>query len=127
MVQTRFTLFPKEWGIYLPYAGKRVELRDGDLEALHRLRDALEHKHGELVQYKWDIKPLNIITTHQLNTLWSNDLIFKFATTFHTISNRPQYISWYIWGDYELPDRNEGKGNIYDGGYPTAPRYISEG
>lgn len=116
----KFTLFPKEWGIYLPYSGKAVKLSDGDAEALEALKEALAHKQGELIEYKWDIKPLGIIKVTTLFRLWANDLIIKFAKQMHTISNRPEYIRWYIWGDYERRTDSD------DGGYPAAPRYISE-
>jgi len=118
-----FTNFPKDWGIYIPYGGKPRKLKDWDLGRLEQLREQLDHKRRELVSYKWDIGPLSESRSFKssLSRLWANNLVFKFAKQMHTISNRPEYIKWWIWEDYERVES-------VTIGYDTAtPVYISEG
>lgn len=118
-----FKSFPKDWGIYIPYGGKPKELKGWDLGRLEWLREQLDHKQGELVSYKWDIKPLDtsLGLMFVLSRLWANNLIIKFAKQMHTQSNRPEYIKWWIWEDYE-------RVKSITIGYDTAtPVYISEG
>jgi len=92
----RFHRPPKEWGIYVQSAGRDIELKDDDLEMLDRLRVELEAQRGDLLTWKVDI-PHWVGLRAALDRLWRNGYVDKYATTLHTQSDRPQYISWWIW------------------------------
>jgi len=116
-------VFPKSWGVYLPGKWPPNIPRDDDLEMLERVRLHFQDRQGELLSIKFDLRPL----THKddfagvlraMKRLWNAGVVFRFAKAIHTISGKPQYISYYIWGgQYE---KGSGRNNGYTGGDSTA-------
>ena len=99
----KFITYPKAFGIYL-HPTKRQGANEGDLEVLKELQHRVWERRGGLISWKKDLQPImdEVDGLHSsLTRLWNSNIIDKFATQFHTQSNRPEYISYFIWGDDE--------------------------
>jgi len=121
----KFDVIPEEWGIYCPRTKQQSNvkgMKSGDLELLEKIKDMFrEAYYGIPIPYKFGIDALadgahrsNAIVS-ALGRLWKAGLIEKFATTLNTISGRPQYISWYVWGGFEFePPKDDVPQFYYD-------------
>jgi hypothetical protein len=96
-----FQQIPPEWGILVPRGGTYASPTQVDLELLDFLREHYRKEfEGAPVPYKFHIQEFlkkKRDLRGALRRLWGAGIIEKFATTIHTQSGRPQYISWYIW------------------------------
>jgi hypothetical protein len=94
-------VFPKKFGTMLVAPGPpTAKIGDWELGVLETLREHFWEKEGDVLSWKQELAPLadKIDGLHTgLERLWKAGLIFKFASSFHTQSGRPQYIKWYIW------------------------------
>lgn len=98
----KFDQIPEDWGILVPRTGRFYPVTQEDRAFLLFLREEFKSFHGKPVPYKFHIGELlksERDLMGKLRRLWGAGLIDKFATTLHTQSGRPQYISWYIWGE----------------------------
>jgi len=97
-----FRQIPQEWGILVPRKGTYIVPKQTDLDFLELLRQHYREEFENIpVPYKFHIRTFlkkKRDLRGVLRRLWGAGLIEKFATTIHTQSGRPQYISWYVWG-----------------------------
>lgn len=101
----RFHTYPKEWGMQLHYTGPMPnEIRQDDVAVLYGLRDIFEKRQADVLSWKFDLKPLTkeipgILAV--LDRLWQAGVVVKFSKQFFTKHDqRPEYIYWYIWEDF---------------------------
>lgn len=96
----KYVKYPKEWGEQLYFTGRIRPLKPGDLDTLEDLRLRFAHKKGQPLSWKFDLEPLSIPgLMATMRRLWKHRYVVKFATSHNTLSDRPQYIKWYIWED----------------------------
>ena len=98
-MRVSFEEVPNKWGILIPRSGHYRNVRPKDLELLQRLRNHFRDEYyGRPIPYKQELRG-QFECRGALDRLWGAGFIEKFSTTFHTLSGRPNYISWYIWED----------------------------
>jgi hypothetical protein len=95
----KFATYPKKFGIQI-HPPREESATEKDLETLEVLRDYFWEEEGKPLSWKIDLEPVSgdfdaLLNT--LNRLWRAGIILKFASQFHTISNEPEYIKWFIW------------------------------
>lgn len=105
-----FHSYPEEWGMQLHYTGDPVPLHDRDLVLLNGLREHFKGEEGDILSWKFDLKPIQNVfpgILHSLHRLWANGLVVRFSSQFHTVHGNPEYNKWLIWEESNERDSTE--------------------